>query len=478
MIPFGKAKTVRPGDAATRRDLRRHGLPERRRRPTRLADETGARGRGDRPPLARAVRLRRRSPSVVKRTSRLLVVHEDWKTHGFGAEIAARAADELFEWLDAPVRRVAAKDVFCGYAPRLEDATLPQSERHPRRARRPPRVLSSGRDPPDRRRRRARRSSSPPRFSSAPSRPTRSRALRKAGEAVFRASSGARGDLRRAGRHAAPRVRRSGRSRPSAPSSSCTASEPTPATGPGRRAFLAARGRTVDRPRRARLGRERDARPRRKGSRSRRAWPPWRRMATALGLSSFDLVGHSLGGLTAGLYALEHPRRVRRLVLVDAAGFSRLDPADGRARSRDRCAPGPRGRAAARRPALLSQAVPRDRRRRGRARAQLPRRRTSRRRSRWRGGPICSCGREGELPEGTVLIWGAEETLLPLRGRPRGGRPDQRRATPRRHRRRPRHAPRGARGLSRCRWSALSGRVRLPRAQPGPGPEWRSRPDR
>ena len=62
-------------------------------------------------------------------------------------------------------------------------------------------------------------------------------------------------------------------------------------------------------------------------------------MATALGLSSFDLVGHSLGGLTAGLYALEHPRRVRRLVLVDAAGFSRFGrgrrvapPGDRRAR--------------------------------------------------------------------------------------------------------------------------------------------------
>jgi 2-oxoisovalerate dehydrogenase E1 component len=64
----------------------------------------------------------------VKKTNRLLVVHEDWKTHGFGAEIAARAAEELFEWLDAPVRRVAAKDVFCGSAPKLEDATLPQSD--------------------------------------------------------------------------------------------------------------------------------------------------------------------------------------------------------------------------------------------------------------------------------------------------------------------------------------------------------------
>ncbi|MBW3661106.1 MAG: dehydrogenase E1 component subunit alpha/beta [Gemmatimonadetes bacterium] len=62
----------------------------------------------------------------VKRTSKALVVYEDPISWGFGAEVAAWITDQLFEYLDGPVRRVAALDTQVGYAPSLEDATLPQ----------------------------------------------------------------------------------------------------------------------------------------------------------------------------------------------------------------------------------------------------------------------------------------------------------------------------------------------------------------
>ena len=62
----------------------------------------------------------------MKKTNRVIVAYEDSLSWGYGAEIAARIADECFAWLDAPVRRVASTDTFVGYAPELEDAILPQ----------------------------------------------------------------------------------------------------------------------------------------------------------------------------------------------------------------------------------------------------------------------------------------------------------------------------------------------------------------
>ena len=62
----------------------------------------------------------------VRKTGKVIVAHEDARSWGYGAEIAARIADELFENLDAPVRRIGALDTFVGYNPVLEDAILPQ----------------------------------------------------------------------------------------------------------------------------------------------------------------------------------------------------------------------------------------------------------------------------------------------------------------------------------------------------------------
>jgi 2-oxoisovalerate dehydrogenase E1 component len=63
---------------------------------------------------------------TVKKTHRVIVAHEDTKSWGYGAELAARIADELFFDLDAPVRRIGAKDTWIAYQPQLEDEILPQ----------------------------------------------------------------------------------------------------------------------------------------------------------------------------------------------------------------------------------------------------------------------------------------------------------------------------------------------------------------
>ncbi len=65
----------------------------------------------------------------VKRTNKVLIVHEDTLTGGIGAELSALLAGELFEYLDGPITRVAAPDIPFPYAPPLEAAYLPNSEK-------------------------------------------------------------------------------------------------------------------------------------------------------------------------------------------------------------------------------------------------------------------------------------------------------------------------------------------------------------
>jgi pyruvate/2-oxoglutarate/acetoin dehydrogenase E1 component len=69
---------------------------------------------------------RERVLESVRRCSKVLVLHEDTRTGGFGAEIAATIAEEAFEDLDAPVRRIAAPDTPVPFSPVLEKAYIPQ----------------------------------------------------------------------------------------------------------------------------------------------------------------------------------------------------------------------------------------------------------------------------------------------------------------------------------------------------------------
>ena len=125
MIPFGKAKRVREG--ADISVIAYGALVQRSLVAAKQAEQQGI--------SVEVIDLRTLVPSdweaivaSVRKTHRVIIAHEDSLSFGFGAEIAARVADELFEHLDAPVRRVAALDTFVAYAPQVEDAILPQVE--------------------------------------------------------------------------------------------------------------------------------------------------------------------------------------------------------------------------------------------------------------------------------------------------------------------------------------------------------------
>src|SRR4051812_4602306 len=126
MIPFGKAKIVKEGSDLT---VITYGavVPRALQAAQRLEREHGIR--------AEIIDLRTLNPfdwetiaASVRKTNRVIVAHEDMLSWGYGAEIAARIAGELFDDLDAPVRRVAAKDIFVAYQPVLENVILPQPE--------------------------------------------------------------------------------------------------------------------------------------------------------------------------------------------------------------------------------------------------------------------------------------------------------------------------------------------------------------
>jgi 2-oxoisovalerate dehydrogenase E1 component len=125
LIPFGKAKKVREGSDVT---IVTYGaLVERSNQACKRLEQQGI--------TVDLIDLRTLVPydweavaESVKKTSRVIVAHEDPLSYGYGAELAARISDELFEYLDAPVKRVGATDTFVGYAPQLEDFILPQSD--------------------------------------------------------------------------------------------------------------------------------------------------------------------------------------------------------------------------------------------------------------------------------------------------------------------------------------------------------------
>jgi 2-oxoisovalerate dehydrogenase E1 component len=124
-IPFGKAKMVKLGQNLT---IVTYGALVHKALQAAMHLEQRFPNRS-----VEVIDLRTLSPydwegiaTSVKKTSRVIVAHEDTLSWGYGAEIAARIADELFGNLDAPVGRVAALDTWVGYSPQLENEILPQ----------------------------------------------------------------------------------------------------------------------------------------------------------------------------------------------------------------------------------------------------------------------------------------------------------------------------------------------------------------
>ena len=125
MIPLGKANRIREGSDLT--IVTCGALVKRSMDAAKVASEEHG-------VECDVIDLRTLSPldmdtvaDSVKKTNKVLITHEDSLAWGIGSEIAARIADELFSWLDGPVRRVASLDTWVAYAPQLEDEILPQS---------------------------------------------------------------------------------------------------------------------------------------------------------------------------------------------------------------------------------------------------------------------------------------------------------------------------------------------------------------
>ncbi|MEE8177776.1 MAG: transketolase C-terminal domain-containing protein, partial [Acidobacteriota bacterium] len=125
MVPFGTARIVREGTDVT---IVTYGAVVQRA--LQAAEKLASEGAS-----VELIDLRSLSPydweaiaQSVRKTSRVLVAHEDSVSWGFGAEIAARIAEELFDDLDAPVKRIGALDTFVAYHPNLEKEILPQAK--------------------------------------------------------------------------------------------------------------------------------------------------------------------------------------------------------------------------------------------------------------------------------------------------------------------------------------------------------------